>query len=819
MLKHLLQTAWRNVRHHKGYAAINILGLSIGLCACIVIYLIARYDLGFDRFHPGADRIYRIVGDFKGMRGGTMFLNCPIPEVAGVEHDIPGFEAQVGFHTFAFSITVPAQGGRAAEQFSGRQDGSFALSTILTGPAFFDLFPHQWLVGRPAVLNDADKVVLAESAARKFFGSVPLEKMLGRMLIYEDSLPVTVAGIVKDWDNQSDLNYTSFISIRTAPTTWVRAQFPTEDWKSLQPHQSQAFVRLAKGVDPATVNARLADYARKTKIISFPGATHLRLYLQPLLSMHYTSDFHPGDTGDDFRRAYLPLLYALMGIAAFILLLAVINFINLSTAQSLRRMKEVGVRKVMGSSRKGLVAQFLTETLLVTSFAVLLSALLVRPALWLFSAYIPAGVRFPFDWGTLLFFLAMILITTLTAGLYPARLLSSYLPALSLKGSLDKIGAGGAGLRKALIVFQFTISLLFIIGSLVIGRQVRFMQAADKGFNSDAILTLNYWRPKPGQMQLLAQGVSRIAGVKEVVLQGNPPMGRAHAAINLSFKAKDPQAQAIMVQHAGPGFISLYGMKLLAGRNISGNDSAREFVINETYAKTLGFAEPSKAVGILLYRDSLAYPVVGVIADFHQESFHETIKPLVIWNFPRAERGLGVKLATEGRSGKEAKTIIAGIESVWKGIFPKTPFTYSFLNESMTRLYDQETSTAFLMEAATTITILISCLGLFGLALFTARRRRKEIGIRKVLGATASHIAFLLSRDFVLLVVMALLIAAPIAWYFADAWLRDFAYRTSMNGWVLVEAGLAAVGLALLTVGFQALRAARTNPVETLRSE
>ncbi|HVU97706.1 MAG TPA: ABC transporter permease [Puia sp.] len=819
MLRNSVKYAWRNVRHQKMYTTIHILGLSIGLCACMVIFLIARYDLGFDRFHPNADRIYRIVGDFQGIRGGTMFLNCPIKEVAGIEHEIPGFEAQVGFHTFAFHITVPAQDGRAAEEFSGRQDNGYALSTILTGPAFFDLFPHRWLLGNPAVLNEADRVVLAESAARKFFGAIPLEKMLGRTLVYEDSLPVTVAGIVKDWDRPSDLNYTSFISIRTAPATWVKAQFPTDDWKSLQPHQSQAFVRLAKGVDPATINARLADYARKTTIVSFPGATHLRFWLQPLLDMHYTPDFHRQDTGDDFRRAYLPLLYALMGIAAFILLLAVINFINLSTAQSLQRMKEVGIRKVMGSSRKGLILQFLVETLLVTAMAVALAALLVRPAFWLFRDYIPTGVGFSFDTGALLFLAGMVGLTTLAAGFYPAWLLSSYLPVLSLKGSWNRSGAGGARLRKALIVFQFAISLVFIIGSLVIGRQVTYMKDADKGFSSDAILTLNAWRVKPEQMRLLAQGVRRIAGVKDVVLQGNPPMGWAHAGASLSYKEKDPQPQPVMVQHGDPEFIPFYGLRLLAGRNISTGDSAREFVINETYAKTLGFDDPTKALGKLLYRDTLAYTVVGVIADFHQQSFHETIQPMVIWNFPRGERGLAVKLATEGKSGGEAKKTIAAIGAVWKDIFPKTPFTYSFLNESITQLYDEENNTAFLMEAATAITIVISCLGLFGLALFTARRREKEIGIRKVLGATVSNVALLLSRDFVGLVVLALAIASPLAWYFADAWLKDFAYRTTMNAWVLAEAGLAAVALALLTVGSQALRAARANPVDTLRSE
>jgi hypothetical protein len=814
-----LKYAWRNIRHNKLYTAIHILGLSIGLCACIVIYLIARYDLGFDRFHPDPDRIYRIVGDVRLKDGMNMYLNSPFPQAGGIEHAVPGFEKQVGFHTFGFTVTIPAGEGRQETQFSTQPDYRWGTSAILTGPSFFDLFPHEWLFGNPTVLDAPGKLVLAESAARKYFGAGPLDRLIGKTVIFDDSLQVTVAGIVKDWNRLSDLDYTSFISISTAPNSWVRSRIPTVDWNSLQPHQSQAFVKLAKGVRPEQVNAALAEYIRRNDPQIAPGSSHLHLYLQPLRLMHYTPFFHRQDTGDDFRQAYLPLLYALMGIAGFILVLAVINFINLSTAQSLQRMKEVGIRKVMGSSRNGLILQFLVETLLVTVSAVVLSILMVRPALWLFRDYIPAGIQFPFDGGTLLFGVAIVLLTTLTAGFYPARLLSAYLPALSLKGTLGTMGTGGAGLRKTLIVFQFSISLVFIIGSLMIGRQVSFMQDADKGFSSDAILTLNPWPQKPGQVQLMAQKLRTVAGVNGVVLQGNAPMGWAHAGTSLTYIEKEPKNYAVLLQAGDTGFIPFYAIRMLAGRNIRHSDSVREGVINETFSKKLGFTNPADAVGRMLHKDTIGYAIVGVVADFHQESFHETIKPMIIWDFARGERSLGVRLATRGRSGAEAKAILAGIEREWKKVFPKMPFTYSFLNESITQLYDEETNTAFLMEAATAITIVISCLGLFGLALFTARRREKEIGIRKVLGASVGNISILLSREFVGLVVLALLIASPVAWYFADSWLSDFAYRTTMNGWVLVEAGGAAVTLALLTVGFQALRAARANPVDTLRSE
>jgi putative ABC transport system permease protein len=837
MLNHYLKIAWRNIRQHKLYTAINVLGLAMGVCACIVIYLIARYDLSFDTFHPDGARIYRIVGDAKDHDGGTRFLNSPIDDLAGVEHDVPGFEAEAIFYTFGERITVPAAGGTAgggtgaggklAADFDGRLEGSYSARTILTVPSFFSIFPHEWLAGSPAVLDAPDRVVLAESSARRYFGPGPLAKMIGRTVIYADSLLVTVAGIVKDWNKLSDLGYTDFISLQTAPTTWLRSQIPTADWASLRPHRSQAFVKLAPGVDPATVNAALAKYIRDHHVVFGPGPEPPRFYLQPLSALHYTPDFRPSDSGDDFRKAYLPMLYALMGVAVFILGLAVINFINLSTAQSLQRMKEVGIRKVMGSSRKGLIIQFLVETLLLTAAAVALSLFLVRPVLALFREYIPAGVDFrPWESANLLFVLAITLVTTMLAGFYPARLLSGYLPVLSLKGAVDRTGTGGAGLRKALIVFQFTISLVFIIGSLVINRQTRFMRNADKGFNSDAILTVHDWRAGKGRMRMYAEQVKNLAGVENAIVEGNAPMGFAHSGGNFVYKGagagpgagKDTALKdiGVTIQGGDMAFIPFYGMQLVAGRNMGLGDSLREVVINDAYSRALGFEQPGEAVGKLVYNNKKAYTVVGVVADFHQDSYHETIKPLVIMRDGRLEQEVAVKLATKGRQAGDAKLLLAEMEGIWKKLFPNTGFQYDFMNESISLLYEQETNTAWLMGVAMSITILISCMGLFGLALFTAGRRAKEIGIRKVLGATVANITLLLSRDFLVLVVLAIVIASPVAWYFADQWLEDYAFRAPMNIWVIVEAGLAAIGIALLTVSVQALRAAQANPVKGL---
>ena len=819
-----VKVAWRNILRQRWYSLIHVLGLAIGICVCIVIYLIGRYEFSFDNFHPDANRIYRIVGDVQDKDGNVVFLNSPFREVAGIEHLIAGFEAKAAFHVFGSTISVPPANGQVMKTYDNRQEGSYALSTILTGPDFFSLFPHEWLAGSPSVLDEPGRIVLAESVARKYFGTDRVEQMLDRKLIYEDSLTLTVAGIVRDWNRPSDLNYTSFISIRTAPATWLRERIPGTDWSSLQPRRSQAFVRLEKGVAPARVNTELAEYIRNLKPapVLFEGASHLRLYLQSLRDMHYTPDFHPADTGDDFPKAYLPLLYALMWLALFVLGLAIINFINLSTAQSFQRMKEVGVRKVMGSSRGALVGQFLIETLLLTVCALALSMLLVLPALWLFGGSIPAGVKFRFwDGGNWLFLVGMTVITTLIAGFYPARLMSSYLPVLSLKGSLDKSGTGAVGLRRGLIIFQFSISLLFIIGSLVIGRQARYMRNTDKGFNSDGVVTIDYPGAGRGQMKLYAEAVSNLPGVKQAILQGHAPMGRDHPMATFVYRwdnMKKMLETKAEVEIGDSNFIPFYQMRLLAGGDVDEGENIVPVLVNETYARALGYKDPAQACGKqLLYRENgLWYTISGVVRDYHQTSFHETIRPLIIITWLSDARSVAVRLGVRGDS---AKKVMWALASTWRTLFPRVPFTYTSLQETVDRLYLEENRTALLLQSATVIMILISCMGLFGLALFSASRRAKEIGIRKVLGATVTGLSLLLSREFLLLVVTAIGIASPLAWFLANKWLRDFDYRTAVDGWVLVEAGGAALLLAVVTVGFQAFRIARVNPVDVIRDE
>jgi hypothetical protein len=506
------------------------------------------------------------------------------------------------------------------------------------------------------------------------------------------------------------------------------------------------------------------------------------------------------------------------------LILAAVNFINLATAQSIRRTKEVGVRKVMGGSKSAITQQFLVETFMLTLLAVFIAVLLVNPVLSLFKDYIPEGISFQIlSPSTLVFLGALTFLTTLLAGLYPARVLAAWLPVLSLKGEHATSKATGLNLRRGLIVFQFTVSLLFIICTLVMQKQMRYMMNGNKGFNSDAVITINKWGDQSDRLLVFAEKVRQIAGVDQAILQGNAPMGFAQMSNTVSCKGKDEIRFEPLLEIGDDHYIPFYQMKLVAGRNMTHSDSATELVVNEAFVKRLGFHQPLDAVGKMVNfakgQASVALPIVGVVADFHQGSFHDAIQPAVIVNQKEFAHSVAIRLTHSEKNTAVVNDILAKIEADWKALYPESDFHYNFLNESISWLYGQEEKTAWLLEAAMVITIFISCMGLFGLALFTAQRRTKEIGIRKVLGASVTSISAMLSREFILLVGLGFVIAAPLAWYLSRQWLQDFAYRTNIDIWIFLAAGMAALFIALLTVSFQAVRAAIANPVKALRTE
>ncbi|HET6255218.1 MAG TPA: FtsX-like permease family protein [Puia sp.] len=822
MLRNYWRIAWRFLARNKVFTGIHILGLSLGICGCLVIYLIIHYELSFDRNWHAGDRIYRIVGDINRGDGFEHFANSPSGDVAGFETQIPGFEAKAALFGFRGKIAVPQAGG-PEKTFDDHLGDMYDHTAVITSAAYFDIFRYSWLAGDAATLDRPDNVVLSESRGRLYFGNISPAEMLGKTVVYDDSLVVHVSGIIQDLKGNSDLAYTDYISIPTATHSFLKSEIPTTDWTSLSPHRSMAFVKLADGVTPKQINARFAEYIKAHVHLNRAGSSMV-FYLQPLNALHFTSDFHRGDDGDLWRKVYPPVVYALIGVAIFILVIAAINFINLSTAQSMSRAKEVGVRKVMGSRKTDIRAQFLVETMLVTLLATIVAVGLVNPALSLFHEYVPTGVHFePASAGTLLFLGAVLLFTTLLAGFYPAWVMARYAAVESLKGTVPGAGRGNLTIRRTLIVFQFTISLVFIIGAIVIGKQIAYMQKADKGFNTDRVLTLSDWSADPSQLEAYAKSIRHIPGVEAVIMEGAPPMGFAQDADQYGAKPAIDALMMVSAHMGNEGYVPFYSMKIVAGRNVFHSDSLRELVVNETLAKQIGCRTPKEAIGRVLYKVSRqdgnvrAYPIVGVVKDFHVGSFHEVIPPAVIENVKSRQQCIAVKVASA--DPKAVKALLAGMEQEWKRQFPDRPFNSSFLEESIGWLFQQEQHTAWLVNMAMGVTIFISCMGLFGLGLFTTRRRSKEISIRKVLGASVGSITALLSKDFAWLVGIAFLVAMPVAWWFSHRWLEDFAYRTGLSWWVFGVAGSGAMTIALLTVGLQAARTAMENPVKHLRTE
>ena len=801
--------AWRTLVRNKIYSFVNVLGLALGICACLVIWVIVRYEFSFDRNHPDGSRIYRLNSYEQFMKGEperlSPFVNVDLPEA--VRKEVPGVETVAPFHILD-NDTARVVG-------TGKQNAGYPATPIATGPAYFRIMTYDWLAGdEQTALVNPFSVVLTESSARKYFGNGPLNNLIGRELVYHDSLHVYVSGIVRDWPEHTDFPYTDFISLSTVDHSFLLQSLGLDPSLSnkMTPVEA-ALLKLGPNADPEHVGKVVsALYERKGYARSFRP----RVELQPLSAIHFTS------VGSDngVSTAQKSVLYALLSIALFILVLAMINYVNLATAQSLTREKEISIRKVMGSGRVNLVVQLLTETFLLTALAGLIALVLAAPVLHVFQQFIPAGLKFspfaPINW---LFLLGITVVTTLLAGLYPARLLSAHSPVPALKGAGAPRGGEKWWLRRGLIVFQFTISLLFIIGTMVIGRQISFMLHKDLGFRSDAIVTFDTGERKDSvnKARLLEETIRKVAGVADVARENMPPMGSDRGIFTIRLRPNTKERLMVEAITTDEHYIPLYGIRLLAGRNLFPGDTLKEVVINESLSKTLGFRNPEEAIGKNIYTWNKYVPIVGVVADFHKYSYRAPIQPLLLAGIACTD--IAVRLDTRGRSAGEARAILDRIGLQWKAFYPHRSFEFRFLDDDIAQLYQREQTMEWLMDIATGITVLISCIGLFGLTLFTTERRTREIGIRKVMGARVTDILTLLGKDFVVLVLIALVVASVGGWYGMHWWLQDYAYRVSIGADVFLLAGGALLLVTVLTVGAQSLKAALVNPIKSLRTE
>ena len=819
MIRNYIKTALRAFSRHKLFTLINVIGLSIGVSAALVIYLIVRYDTNFDHFERDNSRIYRVVTTFNF--SGTIAPNpgvcAPLPNAAKAQ--VTGIETQA----YTYRITLPdvyiPQNGAKPIKFKEQKNIALADS------GYFNLLDYKWLAGSTKTsLNDPYKVVLTSAQAKLYFPNSAVEDDLGKTVLY-DSLRTTVSGIVEPLKENTGFTFHDFISYSTRfADKNLKQELHLNNWGGTSV-KSQMFVKLVAGVSPIKVERQL----NALLVANNPpkkGKTQT-LSLQPLSDIHFNTQYG-GITGYD-EVANKNVLYSLSAIALFLLLLGCINFINLTTAQATQRAKEIGIRKTMGGSRGQLIFQFLSETFALTLFAVVISALLTPILLKWFSGFIPQGIVFnPMQQpGIFLFLLLLTVGVSFLSGLYPALILSGYKPVSVLKNQLQNSSTGrNVWMRKSLTVTQLVIAQFFIMATILVGKQIYYAIHKDLGFKKDGILTIQApWKNRdPQREQLFLNKLHAIPQIEMVSMGNDEPASENTSSTEATYKdgKREIKTEDLSEKFGDENYIKLYHIKLLAGRNIQATDTNRAFLINNTYAKMLGFRNPQEAIGKMIdnFNGDRRMQIVGVISDFHQESIHAPISPLVLIKGDVDFSGIfHIALRPQTAGQHEWQTAIDAIQSQWKQIYPDDDFQYNFVADTVAKFYVKEQNTATLLSWATGLAILISCLGLLGLAVYTTNQRTKEIGVRKVLGASVTQVTTLLSSELAWLICIGFAVATPTAIWVMHKWMQSFADKTAMSWWVFALSGIAMLLAALFTSGIQTLKAAMANPVNSLRSE
>jgi len=814
MLKTYITIAYRNLFRNKIFSLINILGLSIGISSALVIFLIVHYDFNFDKFEKDSNRIYRVVTILTFSGTPMHFSGVSSPLAGAVKSQVSGIEETVGFHQFNGNakVSIKRKDGEKPFQINHQEDIIFADQT------YFKLIPYQWLAGSPEIsLAEPFKVVLTEARAKVYFPSIPYSEMIGKQIVYDDSVVTTVSGIVKNQPTNTDFVFKDFISQSTIPSSGLKRSYDWTEWSNVN-SGTQLFLKLKPQASVKNVEAQLEAILKKNDKESNQGNSTMVYKLQPFNDLHFNSDY--GVYSDHIANK--PTMYGLLAVAGFLLLLGCINFINLTTAQASQRAREIGIRKTMGSSIRQLMIQFLSETFFITLISMGISILITPLLLKVFTDFIPKDLHFnllqqPFLIG---FLLLLTLFVTILAGFYPAMVLSKFKPVLVLKNQAYSGTAHSrkAWLRKGLTISQFLIAQFFCMATLITVKQINHLLNKDMGFKKDAVINVNtpFFRNSPDHRRfLLAEDIKKLPGIEMVSVGNDAPSANGWSARNMKFIDGKKEIQTDVRQKSGDtNYLRLYHINILAGRNAEASDTTKEYLVNETYMHILGFHKPAD----ILNKQVNGMPIVGVLADFNQESLHAPVKPLAFSSEMRNSFTIHIALKPQQTPGSW-KASTAAIEKNFKKYFPEDDYDYAFVDENIAKFYKSEQDISHLLQWSTGLAIFISCMGLLGLVMYTTNLRIKEIGIRKVLGASVTHIVSILSKDFLRLVFIASLIAVPLSWWAMNKWLENFAYKTAMSWWVFVLSTLFMMLVALITLSIQTIRAASANPVDSLRSE
>ncbi len=799
MIKNFFVTAYRNLARNKIYTGLNVLGLTLGVVTCMVIGIWLQRELNFDRFHPRLGEMYRITNTFTSE--SESFSQAPSGPALGAQ--LPKYIPAIQSSCRTFSELFKVKAG----------DEIFIEPSCLTVDSnFFSFFGFRLLKGqKEKVLIDPGSLVLTKKLAIKYFGSV--ENAIGKELIIDGEYPKIVSGVSEDVPPNSHIRFDLLMPFahlrKIANERW---QFDLDNaWVGGWP---KIYVRTDPGQWKETeeqvnrVVARFSEKEWKENKMSY------RYHLQPVSDIHLQSKLrYDADNNGSLARVNI---FSIVGI--IVLLLACINYINLTTAGAIKRAKETSVRKVVGATRVQLIRQFFLETLLVCTVAVALGILLVQLLLPLFSQWLGQTYSFHLSATNLLIIGGFILAISTIAGFYPAAMLSSFRPALSLKGSFAQNITGNI-IRKTLVVFQFTIGIALVASLIIISLQMNYIRHRELGFNGNAAVEVKFF----GEQKI----VDQYASLRNQLLESpyilnvskhnqNVVGGLGNGWTTTENNAGDEISTSLYQMHADTTFFDTYDMKLVAGRFFSSAftaDSTKSVIVNEAAVKTFGWGKAQNAIGKRFGKGDEAKYVVGVVQDFNFEPLHKPVEALMI-GYSRGGNTLTLKIDT-----RHTDAALNHLKKVWTSRVPDIPLQYAFVDEKLDQQYGNEKRMQGVFYAFAGLSLLIACLGLFGLSIYVVERRVKEIGIRKVLGASVTGIVNLLSRDFLKLVLIAILVATPMAWVFMNEWLKDFAYRIDIGWWVFGAAGWIGVIIAIVTVSFQAVRAAIKNPVKSLRTE
>ncbi len=821
MIINNLKITLRRLARQKTTTSLHVFGLTLGMAVCQLIGLFLRHELSYDTWHEKAGRTYRINSVWHDPGSINYHFSTPMPLAEALRAEVPGLETVAQWH--------PVRKQQALVEINPNKR-FYQENVMLAEPELLDVFDIKVLEGEGhKALREPYQALLTESTAETFFGR---ESALGKTFRFRDEFTLTVAGIIEDLPANTHLPASMLISFYRDKEFLSQ---PSDGWTWVS--GTSTYVVLPEGTDPHSLDAPLKSIADKriNGNEGMPKDSRSDFEVQPLSAIHFEEQYGGGGAWVQAVNTTWLWFFGIIGLA--VLALACINFVNLSTAQALTRAKEVGVRKSVGAGRGQLIGQFLGEAWLLAGLSGILAIATTQASLPYLNRLIDKKISFDLlqSPGLMGALLLGILLTGLLAGLYPAWVIARFDPVSSLKTTWNKSALRGTGsgvaLRKGLVVAQFSISVALLIAVALISQQVRLLRSQNLGFNKDNIVNVPLAKEEGQPLNpVLATELSKIPGVKGITFSTSTPSDEGHWGTLMSIIGRDdPNRKEVQMILADHHYMETYDLKLLAGRQLQAADTSlasasvpeaerREVVlVNEKCVAALGFASPEEAIGKRFWfgMNSGNAEIAGVVADFNATSLHDAIKPLLITQGEFGYANASIKI----EAGKPIPGIIAGIESAWEKAFPQGIFSYKFLDEKIDAFYKAEERLFSLFKVFAGLAMLISCLGLWGLATFAAQQRTKEIGIRKVLGASVGSVVRLLSKEFLTLVIVSLLIASPLAYFGMNRWLQDFTYRIEIHWAVFALAGLVAVGVAFLTVSFQSVKAALANPVKSLRSE